>query len=232
MSGGGDKKHIEKFNTPFMDRLRSEKPLLFIPIAMDGVVPYNECVEWVKSVFVPLGINGIEMWTDLKNKKLTELSDFSALYIGGGNTFSLLKNIRESGFDELLKAYIEEGGTVFGSSAGAIILGEGIGTCAHLDENGVGLKDFTGLSLAHGNSVWCHYSPEDDVLIERYIFSNGNPVLALSEKTGAILEGGIITVTGTLPAFQFHQKGEGVMRQRIEPNEAVNFLKGAGSGML
>jgi dipeptidase E len=225
LSGGGDKKNTNKFNASFMARICSEKPLLFIPVAMDGMVPYRECEEWVKSVFRPLGITRIEMWTELHNRNLEELRAFSALYIGGGNTFMLLKSVRDSGFSELLKTYIKEGGTVIGSSAGAIILGENIGTCAHLDVNGIGLKELNGMSLVHGFSVWVHYTPENDVLIERYVLSTGIPVLAIPEMAGVTFEDRTFMVTGIVPAFHFHQKGESVERHRMEPGAAPFFLK-------
>lgn len=228
LSGGGDKKHTEKFNSIIMDRLCHEKPLLYIPSAMDGMVPYSECQEWAERVFVPLGITRIEMWTELQSRNLEELLTFSGLYIGGGNTFALLKHIRECGFTTLLTAYLEKSGTVLGSSAGAIILGEDIGTCAHLDENRVKLKETNGLALLHEYSVWSHYSPHDDVSIERTVQTTGKPVLALSEKTGLALESGRATVTGTFPAIQFRQTDEKVVRQILAPGTAFIMLSENG----
>ncbi|MBM7703632.1 peptidase E [Bacillus iocasae] len=48
------------------------------------------------------------MWTNLESKSLSDLSQFSSIYIGGGNTFHLLNILRKTGFDELLKAYINQ----------------------------------------------------------------------------------------------------------------------------
>lgn len=203
LSGGGDRKHTEKFDALFTHQLDKNKPLLYVPIAMQGMVSYKECEKWIKSVFEPLGFNKITMWTDLNGKNLNHLSKFSALYIGGGNTFLLLDHIRKSGFGELLEKFIEMDGMVYGGSAGAIILGEDIRTCDYLDENHIGLIEFSGLQLLQGLSVWCHYTSEDDALIEQYILANGFPVLALSEQTGTVIQKGEIQVTGTMPAILF-----------------------------
>jgi len=48
------------------------------------------------------------------------------IYIGGGNTFKLLKELKESGFDKELLKFIKEGKPVYGGSAGALILGKNI----------------------------------------------------------------------------------------------------------
>lgn len=211
LSGGGDRKHTEKFDALYTHELDKNMPLLYIPIAMEGTVSFRECEKWIKSVFEPLGFNKIEMWTDLNNKTLGDLSKFSALYIGGGNTFLLLNHIRRSGFSQLLEKFVEMGGIVYGGSAGAIILGEDIRTCAHLDENHIGLNEFGGLQLLQGLAVWCHYKQEDDALIEQYIQANGFPVLALSEQTGTVIQQGTIQVTGTKPAFLFAENKKRIL---------------------
>ncbi|MCP2034846.1 dipeptidase E [Planomicrobium sp. HSC-17F08] len=157
LSGGGDKKHTEKFDQEFKRQIGSLKPLLYIPVAMKGMISFEDCYQWMKSVFKPLGLREIVMWTDLNQKSLKDLQQFSAIYIGGGNTFSLLKDMRSSAFDEILKDYIKSGGVVYGGSAGAIVLGSDIMTCAHLDSNEVNLKNYNGLNMISDLAIWCHY---------------------------------------------------------------------------
>ncbi|PSL32967.1 dipeptidase E [Planomicrobium soli] len=156
ISGGGDEKQGKKFDQEFAKRIDLTKPLLYIPIAMKGIISSADCYQWVSSVFKPLGIDEIIMWTDLNNRTLENLKQFSAVYIGGGNTFSLLNDLRTSKFDVVLKEFIKSGGILYGGSAGAIILGSNIMTCAHLDHNDVKLRDCNGLNLIHGFDVWCH----------------------------------------------------------------------------
>jgi dipeptidase E len=87
---------------------------------------------------------------------------YTAIYIGGGNTFKLLKEIRESGFDKVLIDYINHGEFVYGLSAGSIIFSEDITSTTYETENCVGLENSTGLNMAKGFNVCCHYGNGDE----------------------------------------------------------------------
>ena len=103
--------------------------MLFLPVALDGQEPtYEACLRWVESVFGPLGVSDIEMWTELGGFHRGRLGGFSSVYLSGGNTFRLLALVRASGFDRELADFIRRGGCVYGGSAGAILLGKDIGT--------------------------------------------------------------------------------------------------------
>ena len=58
------------------------------------------------------------MWTDLSDRKYEDLAKYSAVFIGGGNTFHLLDLMRKTGFDRLLTRYIKSNKPVHGGSAG------------------------------------------------------------------------------------------------------------------
>lgn len=217
LSGGGDREHTEKFDAEFREQVGQAKPLLYIPIAMDGAIPYADCLQWMRDVFHPLGIRDIVMWTDLHRKSAADLQQFSGVYIGGGNTFHLLNEMRNSGFDAVLEEYIKSGGVVYGGSAGAIVLGSNILTSAHLDENEVGVQDFSGLDVLDGLAVWCHYETENDDLILRYISDFETPVIALPEEIGAYFQDGHVRVTGTKPAYLF------IGEDKVELQPGVEF---------
>ncbi len=96
------------------------------------------------------------MWTDLQNRSYEDLARYSGVFIGGGNTFSLLKQVRESGFDRLLVIQITKDLPVFGGNTDAIILGRDIGTTyfgGDAEKNEVGLKVLKGLDVARGYST-------------------------------------------------------------------------------
>ncbi|MEX2460688.1 MAG: Type 1 glutamine amidotransferase-like domain-containing protein [Paenibacillaceae bacterium] len=82
-----------------------------------------------------------------------DLKEYSSIFIGGGNTYKLLHEIRKARFDEVLNSFIDEGGIVYGGSAGAIILGKNIQTCSHLDINDINIADFEGLNKFNGYSI-------------------------------------------------------------------------------
>ncbi|MED1016489.1 Type 1 glutamine amidotransferase-like domain-containing protein [Bacillus atrophaeus] len=202
LSGGGDAGQTQTIDKRFVKELDKDKPLLYIPIAMD-TSQFDDCFEWINSLFNPLGIRDITMWTNVKDKSIQDLDDFSAVYIGGGNTFSLLKKFIDTAFIEVLKGYTENDGIVYGGSAGAVILGKHIMTCSHMDPNHVGLNKFNGLELVKEYSIWCHYKHENDPLIKKYVKEYKAPVISLPEETGILVNDMGIQVIGTKPAYVY-----------------------------
>ncbi|SEQ37225.1 dipeptidase E [Virgibacillus subterraneus] len=207
LSGGGDKEQSKEIDQYFIEHINPSKPLLYIPIAMNGIIPYEECFKWANSVFNPFGID-IIMWTNVDNKSFDDLKQFSAIYIGGGNTFNLLREFRISQFDSLLKEYIENDGIVYGGSAGAIILGSNIMTCAHMDPNNTDLQSINGLNLISDYSIWCHYEAENESLISGFIKDYKKSVIALRDGTGVAVSDEGIKVIGNSSAISFTNKGK------------------------
>lgn len=185
--GGGGKDSIE-LDKKFVASLDLSKPLLYIPIATNTAkYPYSGCIAWLSSVLGPLGVKEIIMWTeeDLKIKTKEDLSQFSGIYIGGGNTYKLLKELKEFGTLNILSTLAEEGMPIYGGSAGAIILAKTIIPAGFLDENKVGLTDFSSLNLVHGFDIWCHYAPSQDEVVKKYMTDNGlEKVIAIPETAG------------------------------------------------
>jgi len=214
LAGGGDERDSRILDETFACwTLSEEGKMLFLPVALDGQEPtYEACLRWVESVFGPLGVSDIEMWTELGGFHGGRLSGFSSVYLSGGNTFRLLALVRASGFDRELADFIRRGGCVYGGSAGAILLGKDIGTCAHMDANEVGLADTSGLDLVAGHAVWCHYQPDNDVLISDYVAERGIPVLAFSERSGLRVERARMAPWGEEPAFRFSREGKARVR--------------------
>lgn len=54
---------------------------------------------------------------------IPDLNTFDYVFAAGGNTFALRQAMIETGFDERLKMYLDEGGVYVGESAGAIVIG-------------------------------------------------------------------------------------------------------------
>jgi dipeptidase E len=161
---------------------------------------YARAYAWLASVFRPLGVNSIAMWTNLADHTASELARYAAVYIGGGNTYHLLQQLRQSGLAEGLVRFARSGGPIYGGSAGAAVLGRDIATVAHLDTNDANLSDTAGLDLAHGCAVWVHYTGADDSLIEQYVAGTGQRLLVLTERAGVIIDGGAAWSVGWEPA--------------------------------
>jgi dipeptidase E len=161
--------------------------VLYLPIASKQ--PGAEHLAWVTSVLQPMGVGEIDMWTELAGRDPGALNSYAGVFIGGGNTYWLLHQIRTAGFVQPLRRFAQRGGIIYGGSAGAILLGADIATCAHMDDNFVGLTDTRGLDLAHGRAVWCHYTPADWPLCSDFVRRTGIATLLLAETSGLWVRG-------------------------------------------
>ncbi len=85
--------------------------------------------------------------------------NIDAIYIGGGNTFSMLKILKDTKFDKEIIKYVKNGVTYIGGSAGAHIVTKNIKHVLPFDNNSVGLKDYNGLGLFDG-ILFCHYTDD------------------------------------------------------------------------
>jgi dipeptidase E len=208
LAGGGSAVDSRPLDEIFTQWMGPQGRLLYWPVALRGIQSFESCLEWITSTFLPLGITNISMWTELSGHQEKELDDFDGVYIGGGNTFSLLHELRESGFDSCLKTYARRGRPVYGGSAGAAVLGRDIQTVKHMDSNHVGITDTTGLDLAKGYAAWVHYEPQNDELIRSYVEKHNIPVLAISERSGIVIEDSELRTVGYEPAFRFDADGK------------------------
>ncbi|MDA1477351.1 Type 1 glutamine amidotransferase-like domain-containing protein [Bacillus changyiensis] len=218
LSGGGDADQTQKLDQRFTEEIDRKKPLLYIPVAMHAS-RFDDCYEWISSLFNRLGIKNITMWTNLDDRNIQDVEGFSSIYIGGGNTFQLLNQLINTDFIEILNRYTEHGGVVYGGSAGAIIFGKNIMTCSHMDHNTVGLNCFKGLGLVGEYSIWCHYQHNHDSLIQKYLEMYKTPVIALPEETGVLMCGQRLHMIGDKPAYVYKRDRNSVM---IKDGDFIN----------
>ena len=203
LGGGGGVSDSRLLDEVFAAWIGSQGRLLYLPCALRGIRSFESCLEWITATFAPLKITEITMWTDLSEHQVSELDQFDAVYIGGGNTFALMAELRKSGFEHHLREYVRRNKAVYGGSAGAAVLGRDIRTVSYLDCNEVGLLETTGLDLAMGHAIWVHYQPQDDSLIDAFVRQYQQPVIALSERSGLVIEQDVMRSVGFEPAFQF-----------------------------
>ncbi len=196
LSGGGNEKQTFEVDELF---LKNIKKILYIPLAWKNN-DFDSCLAWFRDAMSKHKSVKIEVLTDLNGT--VNLAQYDAVYIGGGNTFKLLKNIKDSRFDKKLVDYYNSGGIIYGGSAGAIMWGRDVNTaliCSDADVNDVGLKDTNGFDVLHGTDIQCHY--EDSQLKEhqQYVSKSGRNVIAIPEESAIFLENNKITVIGTKP---------------------------------
>ena len=206
LAGGGDERDSQPLDEIFAGWLGKGR-MLYLPTAL--VHPSNKEAgyRWIQNTFAPFGITEIDVWMNLAGKTARDLEPYDAVYIGGGNTFFLLQQIRAYGLDHALDEFVHAGKPVYGGSAGAIILGYDITSSAHVDQNMIGLKDYSGLDLALGYAIWCHYTPEDDERVQSYVRRSGIPSIALTEKAGAYRQGDHLYAAGSEPVGRYTLQG-------------------------
>ena len=189
LSGGGEPEQVKWLDEYFANYV-GEGKILYIPVAMDKI-PYDDCENWFRETYAKYKLYNIDVCIDLK--KSPNLNEYKAVFIGGGNTFKLLKEVKESNFDRVLKEYLNNGGFVYGGSAGAIIFGKTIKTASHADKNLVGLKDLNGLNLLNGYDVWCHYNEKNDI---NNVLKLEKATIVLYEESGILFNGKEFTTIG------------------------------------
>jgi dipeptidase E len=208
LAGGGVPEDSRPLDELFASWIGPEGRLLYWPIALRGMRPFQSCLEWITEALAPFNIAEISMWTDLSEHKAGELDKYAAVYIGGGNTFALLAELQNSGFDCHLKAFTQRGKPVYGGSAGAIVLGRDIRTAQHFDRNDTGLLDTQGLDLAESHAIWPHYRPSHDEMIVSYFQRYQQPVLAIPERSGIVIDAAGLRTLGLEPSYRFDLNGK------------------------
>lgn len=206
LGGGGDIEQSFLFDKEFFSSLPRRANLLYIPIALRrGSIGYESCIDWFSSL-VSRHSDGREITvsTALEESHIETLTTFDAVYIGGGNTYYLLNYLRETGMGDRLAKYLQEGGSIYGGSAGAMVLGKDIRTVE--EENDRSYEHREGLNLLGGSSVLCHYN---DTMRECALNLSARlrgPILAISEDSGIVWQQDRIEArVGTV--IEFHPDG-------------------------
>ena len=212
--GGGSGTQTRRALRRLNEVIRHDLPCLYIPLAMEEE-QYDSCYEWITGELNGVEIPGIEMVRSAEELSRKCLTDYSFLFIGGGNTFKLLNDIKRVHMFEPIREYLQNGGTAFGGSAGAIIFGEDLESCALDDDNDVGLKDMKGFDVLGGVYFLGHFTnrePEHDQRSEEYLLkiSNHRKTCALPEEDTLFLnEDRLEEIIGRpYYCFENHQKTE------------------------
>jgi len=138
---------------------------------------------------------------DIEGKSKEELKNFfknkNVIHVEGGNTFYLLKAIRESGFAEVLKELLNDGKIYIGTSAGAYIMCPTI-EVANWNETGkdrFGLTDFSGLNYVPF-VLKVHYKNEAKEPVKEKIKTLKYPLRILRDGQGILVENNQYTFFG------------------------------------
>jgi len=190
LGGGGSSEQSAPLDKEFKKSMKGKTRVLLITLARSNS---EKTFKWFKKAYADYKFKDVVVFREgLDEKKILELD---AVYIGGGNTYRLLNNLRKFKLIEVLKKFHEIGKPIYGGSAGAVIIGETIATAAHQDTNEEGLTNLSGLDIIKGFSIVCHYSEKEGEIVKKYALNN--KVLCIPEDAGIIIEDGSIRIVGS-----------------------------------
>lgn len=178
----------------FLEAVDRTKPILYICFA---VAPRNRVARYADFAarMAHEGVFSTRMCDSTEWLGAADLGAFGGIFCSGGNTYRLLKCLREHGSIENIKAYLQSGGVWYGSSAGAVVCGADIQPIGYMDPNTVALRDTRGLNLIGGWSTVAHYnsSAEPEVNAEfnaavAELAKDYPRLLGLPEATSVVVE--------------------------------------------
>ena len=195
LSGGGSGKQNHFAYINFFRIIDKSKPILYIPLAMESTM-YKSCYNWFKDEIKRYNFDKFEMVKSSLELSKLDLNNYSALFIGGGNTYRLLMELKKNDNISKIKKYLINGGIVYGGSAGAIIFGKDIDGCKLMDEkNDVNTE---GLNFINNYSLLCHFNNNNLKLNKKYLttYSKKNKLLFLPEEDVLVISDDSIKIIG------------------------------------
>lgn len=216
LCGGGSGEQNILANQKLNEIIDNNKPILYVPLAMDEKdFPYDGCYEWITGELKNVEKSGIDMVTTFEELASKNYNNYGAIFIGGGNTYKLLKGIKESGVLKKIKEYIENNGVIIGGSAGAVIFGKDINIISVMDPNNVKLNDTRGFDLLSGASIFPHYTntkfrlTEEENIERHKLFTNYiceyskniGKVIAIPEEDAIYVTDNDMEIIGTRSYF-------------------------------
>ncbi len=173
-----------------IDKPISQVKIIFVPTASRSEEELKY-VDESKKELLDLGIpeNNIKTLNLDKPVSFQDVEGFDVIYVCGGNTFYLLKKVRETGFDKVIIEFAKTDKLYLGVSAGSILVNPDIstaGTGLEPDENDVGLTDLTGLNLTDV-LVSPHYCEEEKLIIDEFKKKSQYKVIPLTDNQALLI---------------------------------------------
>jgi len=191
-----------EWSRPHLAAFLADAPeVLFVPYARPGGISHDEYTELTRAALAEVGcsVTGIHQHAD----PVAAVNTAAAVFVGGGNTFVLLRDLYDNGLIVPLRERVDAGMPYVGASAGTNIAGMSIGTTNDMPI--VYPPSFDALGLLPFN-INPHYLDPDptskhqgetrETRINEFHVHNVQPVVALREGTLLMIEGGRVEFIG------------------------------------
>jgi dipeptidase E len=220
------KDYLEYILPVLSNHFKGIHEILFIPYARPSGLTFDEYTEKAKITFEKININvvGIHKYTNA----VDAVNNAKGIFIGGGNTFLLLKTMYEKKVFPAIKNVVENGIPYFGTSAGSNIAGITIQNTNDMPI--VYPPTFQALGFLNFNLNPHYLDPNPDsthmgetreTRIKEFHCFNTIPVLGLREGSWLEVAGNQIILKGNLDARLF-QVGKAPLE--ISPDTNLSFL--------
>ena len=146
-------------------------------------------------------VDELDVSTASRKTVMEKLTKNDMIFVGGGNTFFLLQELKRSGADKIIAQEVEKGKLYIGESAGAIAACPDIGYSAEMDvpEKAPELTDYTGMGLVDFYVVphlgHPDMGPAAERIIEQYssvpdlkVINDYQAILVKGDKAGILPE--------------------------------------------
>lgn len=196
LSGGGNEHQSYLLDRLFFESIPQNGSLLYIPIALTGSESRRAAGVWMRRV-ADLHCRRdirLDLLDDTSGEQPAGFANPSAVYIGGGNVWSLMQDMDKSGLAKTLIRYVASGGNTYGGSAGAIIMGKRIDTSD--DQNDAHWQPTEGLGLLGRYSVACHFINEDRKRYQIWADARKAPIICLPSESGLVIMNSVAMCVG------------------------------------
>jgi dipeptidase E len=220
--GRGYLDHVEEEIKIFLGRART---ILFFPFAL---YDRDEYAAKAKGRFAAMGYSVESAHATDNPQKAIEQTD--ALFIGGGNTFRLLKALQELDLLEPIRLKVKSGAPYIGSSAGSNVAGPTIKTTKDMPI--VQPRSFDSLGLVpfqisphylDPDPTSTHMGETQEERILQFLEENETPVVGIREGAWLWIENGNVTLKGDTGARIF-RRGDAPVE--VRPGAEISKLVG------
>jgi dipeptidase E len=221
--GHGYLDHVEEEIRNF---LGAAKTVLFVPFALYDRDAY---AAQAGARFEAMGYT-LESVHSIENP-LPAIQQADAIFVGGGNTFRLLKALQDLNLLEPIRRKVKSGAAYIGSSAGSNVAGPTIKTTKDMPI--VQPRSFDSLGLVpfqisphyldpNPNSTHMGETQEERIL--QFLEENETPVVGIREGAWLLIENGGVTLKGDAGARIFRR---GHAPIEVRPGTEISKLVGA-----
>jgi dipeptidase E len=220
LHGSGYLDHAENEIRNFLGNVQR---VLFVPFALYDRDAYTETAR-ERFQKMGYGLDSIHTAADAQ----TAVTKAEALFIGGGNTFRLLKSLYDADVLETIRRRVNEGMPYVGSSAGSNVAAPTIKTTNDMPI--VQPPSFAALNLVpiqinphflDPDPKSTHMGETREERLRQFLEENSTPVVGLREGAILLVENDSILLKGSSGARIFRRDQEPA---EVKPGEKLDYL--------